>query len=141
MNRMKQRSTYSCLLKIGSLLLLGYLSGCGLFSEDPNRIVNKAEELLESNRVYESILESKKALQINPKLAKARWTLGEAYLKLNNGSSALKELKAAKDLGFSNSDMDIDILEAAFLSGKYASLHVLKPEVNSLSHQSPSYRR
>jgi len=122
MNIMIQRSTYSCLAGILSLLVVVYLSGCSLFSEDPNRIVNKAKDLMESNKVYESIIESKKALQINPKLAKARWTLGEAYLKLNNGSSALKELKAAKELGFSNSDLDIDILEATFLSGKYADV-------------------
>jgi putative PEP-CTERM system TPR-repeat lipoprotein len=129
MNQMKRNGINPYQTIILCLVTLFYLSGCSLFSEDPNRIVNRAKELMDSNKVYESIIESKKALQINPQLAEARWILGKAYLKLNNGGSALKELEAARDMGYANPGLEIDILEASILSGQY--MEVLERIANS----------
>lgn len=103
---------------IAVVLLLGVLTACGQ-ELTPDQHLEKGRDFLEEQKVFEGIIELKNALQKEANLPEARWLLGQAYLKLGNGSLATREFNSARSLGFSHDDMDNDLLRALNQEGKF----------------------
>lgn len=84
-----------------SLLFLAFLFpilvGCEKMSSD--ELIARAEQAVFRNDYRAAVLDLKSVLQQDDSNAKARWLLGEAYLVLENGSSAEKEFRRARALG------------------------------------------
>ncbi|MCG8324712.1 MAG: PEP-CTERM system TPR-repeat protein PrsT [Thiotrichales bacterium] len=100
------------------LLALGCITAC---SEDltPEQHMEKARAFLAEKKIFEGIIELKNALQKEGNLPEARWLLGEAYLKLGDGGLANREFTSARSLGYSHAEMDMMILRALNLQGKF----------------------
>lgn len=100
------------------MLVIGFMSACGQ-ELTPEEHLYKARAFLAEQKVFESIIELKNALQKEGNLPEARWLLGEAYLKLGDGSLALREFNSARSLGFEHEQMDNNIFRALNQQGKF----------------------
>lgn len=79
-----------------AFLCSGLLAGCGA---SPDSMVGSARAYLAKNDIQAASIQLKNALQENPKLAEARYLLGEVNLKQGNSIAAEKELRRAMELG------------------------------------------
>jgi len=78
------------------LLLAASCEGGAAFAgDDP---LQAARQYLDKNEVKAAVIELKSLLQKSPENAEARLLLGESYLKLGDGVSAVKEVEKARDL-------------------------------------------
>jgi len=95
------------------------LTACGDSSKELQEHLDRALDYRNSGEMRAAVIELKNVLQIDPEHAEARWLLGRTYIVLGDGVSAQKELQRAKDLGFSNSEMDRALTQAELLQGHY----------------------
>ncbi len=113
----KQRSM-NFLKSLLVFLTLSLLTACGE-EQTPQQHIDKAKSFLAEQKIFEGIIELKNALQKEGNLPEARWLLGEAYLKLGNGSLAQREFNSARSLGYSHDDFETNVLRALNLQGKF----------------------
>lgn len=83
-------------LVIWSFFLGVFLSAC---SERPSEGVSRAQQSIDNRDFTTAIIELKSLLQRHPDIVRARWLLGVAYLEIEDGASAEKELRRAHALG------------------------------------------
>jgi putative PEP-CTERM system TPR-repeat lipoprotein len=66
-----------------------------------------------------AVIELKGALQLAPENADARWQLGQIYLRVGQGPSALKELEKSQELGKRGVEVSLAIAEARIQSREF----------------------
>lgn len=93
-------------------LAAGGLAGCSGSTGTPQEHIAKAKQYQKEGKYNASIIELKNALQQNPKLAEARWLLGQAYLAQRNGAAAEPELERAQKLGYKDPELPIAQIRA-----------------------------
>ncbi len=103
-------------LIVGCLFLV--FSACG---EDltPEQHVEKAKIFMSEKKIFSGIIELKNALQKEGNLPEARWLMGEAYLKLGEGRLANREFNSAQSLGYSNDELETNLLRGLNLQGEF----------------------
>src|SRR5690606_39217543 len=67
-------------------------------------------------------LELKNALQRDPNSAEARVLLGKVHLQLGDARSAEKEFLRARDLGYTDQDLDLMLAYARLGQGRFNSV-------------------
>jgi len=77
---------------------------------------------IEKGRLKEAVIQLKNALQRNPGLAEARLLLGRTYVRLGDGASAEKELRAALGEGLAEDALIADLGRALLLQGRFADV-------------------
>lgn len=102
-----------------AICLLG-LGGCErLKNYTDQEYLQKAKTAQSQGKVQEAVINLKNALQKNPNNAEARWLLGEAYVTLEQGREAEKELKRAQELGINPESLKVPMGRALMLQGLY----------------------
>ncbi|MBI3344805.1 MAG: PEP-CTERM system TPR-repeat protein PrsT [Gammaproteobacteria bacterium] len=102
-----------------AVCLLG-LSGCErLKSYTDQEYLQKAKTAQSQGKLQEAVINLKNALQKNPNNAEARWLLGEAYVTLEQGRDAEKELQRAQELGINPESLKAPMGRALLLQGLY----------------------
>lgn len=102
-----------------AVCLLG-LGGCErLKSYTDQEYLQKAKTAQSQRNLKEAVIDLKNALQKNPNNAEARWLLGEAYVTLEQGREAEKELKRAQELGINPESLKVPMGRALLLQGLY----------------------
>ncbi len=109
------RSFLALVLVLG---LIGGLTSCSKTNLTDEQYVQLAKQKLDKNKLSAAVIELKNALQKNPDNREARWLLGKAYLKINSGFAAEKELLRAKNLGMAYSAIIVPLSEAYLMLGK-----------------------
>lgn len=82
----------------------------------------KALEHVEDGNLRAAVIELKNALQRNPNNVEARVLLGEVYLRIGDGASAEKELRAALRAGEDREGLAVPLGQALLLQGRFADL-------------------
>lgn len=99
-------------------VLAVWVGGCGGGLTDAEHI-ERAQQFQSKQDWQSSVIELKNALQKNPDNAGARRLLGLAYLELDNGAAAEKELQRALELGMAREAVVADLAQALLLQRKY----------------------
>ncbi len=99
-----------------SLVIIGVIA-CSKIS-DAERMKNAATYMTEGS-YRAAVIELKNAIQANTKNKNSRFLLGQAYLKLGEGSNAENELRRAGELGIARSEIIAPLGNAFILQGKY----------------------
>ncbi|WP_407278410.1 XrtA/PEP-CTERM system TPR-repeat protein PrsT [Aromatoleum evansii] len=81
-----------------ALVISGLIAGCGA---SPDSMVGSARDYLAKSDLQAASIQLKNALQENPKLAEARYLLGDVNLRQGNPVAAEKEFRRAIELGVS----------------------------------------
>jgi len=117
--------------RVGFLVIVAVLVLACSSDMTGNQEVAKAEAYLAEGRNNAAVIELKNALQKNGNNQQARWLLGEYYFSEGAYANAEKELKAAHELGQSDSDV-LPLLAQAHLSqNQFESLQELSVETLS----------
>ena len=95
------------------LSLTACLSGCAE-QKTPEQLLAHAQQLATEKKYRVALIELKSLLQENPNNVEARWLLGTFYLELEDGKSAAKEFRRARDLGVVD-DSVVPLLARALL--------------------------
>ena len=102
------------------LTQLALVTGCDLFtSRSAEEHYQSAREYAEKGDLRASVIELKNALQKDPGLREARFSLGRAYLVLGDGRAATKELERAAELGVAEDRVREPLLRARLAAGDY----------------------
>ena len=114
-----QRSAY------GHETLARYYGDLGLYEKEaeewmkaialeknPRFFNNLGIALFELNRYDEAIIEYRKALELNPRSAKAHYNLGLAYFRKEMWGEAINEYKKAKELGLRLANLHAELGKA-----------------------------
>ncbi|WP_434148313.1 XrtA/PEP-CTERM system TPR-repeat protein PrsT [Methylocaldum gracile subsp. desertum] len=92
-------------------------------------LLKQARDYIQKGEIKAAVIQLKNLLQSDPENADARILIGESYLKLADGPSAVKELEKARDLGASKEKWIIPLARAYLLQDKpKAVLDQIKPE-------------
>ncbi|MDV3242708.1 MAG: tetratricopeptide repeat protein, partial [Methylocaldum sp.] len=92
-------------------------------------LLKQAQDYIQKGEIKAAVIQLKNLLQSDPENADARILIGESYLKLADGPSAVKELEKARDLGASKEKWIIPLARAYLLQDKpKAVLDQIKPE-------------
>ncbi len=121
-------------LVVATLVYLGMalsLSGCDLGGLSGAEHYQRATQYYADGEINASIIELKNALQLDPDFADARWLLGDIYLKLGNGSAALKELLRAQRAGYAGAELEHKLLQAYLLNDDYDAVLAATPDIDS----------
>lgn len=94
--------------------------------------MTEAKTLLEQNNTSEAVIELKKAIKQDPKMADARFLLGKVYFDGHNYDSAEKELEKALDNGYDKNKVYPMLLKAYMNNRSYYQLVDLKIDENQL---------
>lgn len=107
-------ATLALLASLGwpPMLMLAGCGGSGNLTEQEH--IQRAQDFESKGEFRSGILELKNAIQKNPESAQARLLLGQIYIEAQDGNSAEKELRRARDLGV-NGDMIAPLLGEALL--------------------------
>lgn len=97
------------------------VGGCGGGLTDAEHL-ERAQQFQSQQDWQSSVIELKNALQKNPDNPGARLLLGQAYLELENGAAAEKELQRALELGMARAAVIADLAKALLLQRNYAEL-------------------
>ncbi|MCP4986265.1 MAG: PEP-CTERM system TPR-repeat protein PrsT [Colwellia sp.] len=89
------------------------LSACGEQASLESHLTN-AKSYLSQNKVNESIIELKNAIRLDSKNGEARFLLGQVYLSLGDGLSAVKELERAQSLNYAENKV-LPLLARAYI--------------------------
>jgi putative PEP-CTERM system TPR-repeat lipoprotein len=81
-----------------------------------------ARQYLEKNEVKSAVIELKNLLQKSPEDGEARILLGESYLKLGEGDSAVKEFEKARDLSLPKDQWINGLAQGYLLQGQTKTL-------------------
>jgi len=92
--------------------------------------LKEAQNYLDNGEVKSAIIQLKNLLKENPLDAEGRLLLGESYLKLGDGSSAVKELEKARDLHLSEERWIVPLSRAYLIKGDVEQV-LEKTEINS----------
>ncbi|WP_162846157.1 XrtA/PEP-CTERM system TPR-repeat protein PrsT [Seongchinamella sediminis] len=106
------------------LLIFAFLSAlasCG-GSESSDQYIEKARQHLEASSYKAAAIELKNALRLDTDAAEARWLLGKLYLDTGEILLADKELRQARELGWSEKDVRPALARALLSQGKYAEV-------------------
>jgi putative PEP-CTERM system TPR-repeat lipoprotein len=95
------------------------LVACGDSSKELQQHLDRALDYRDAGDMRAAVIELKNVLQIDPEHAEARWLLGRTYIVLGDGASAQKELQRARDLGFTNPEMDRAATRALLLQRQF----------------------
>ena len=101
------------------LIAIVSLAACGDSGKELQGHFDRALDYRGAGDMRAAVIELKNVLQIDPDHAEARWLLGRTYIALGDGASAQKELGRARDLGFSNPEMDRAETRALLLQGRF----------------------
>jgi putative PEP-CTERM system TPR-repeat lipoprotein len=122
-------STILCRISPVALgIALAFASSTALYGCSKSSNMSSEEHIqlakdMQSQRNFKgSIIELKNAVQKDPDNAQARWLLGQTYLRLKLGESALKEFEKAKQLGVSASALQADMVEALLLKRDFSAV-------------------
>lgn len=77
---------------------------------------------LEAGEIQEAVIQLKNAIRQDPDHADARFDLAEIYLRVGDGASAEKELRASERRGRSATDVYVPLLDSLRLQGTYAEM-------------------
>ncbi|MCU7842402.1 MAG: PEP-CTERM system TPR-repeat protein PrsT [Candidatus Thiodiazotropha sp. (ex Monitilora ramsayi)] len=113
------------------LITVFFISGCNLFTSNEERF-RKAVDHQEKGEVNAAIIEFKNVIKSDPEHAQARLLLGKAYLKINDGAGAKKELLRARSLGVVDSDLAVELAKAYLLTDELDEAQSLLEETPSL---------
>lgn len=108
----------SVLVRLVSTLVLTslvFVAGCNLFTSNEERL-RKAQTYLEKGELNAAAIEFKNILKNEPDNLQARWLLGKAYLDMNDGPGAKKELRRAQSLGKSDDEILVALVRADLLT-------------------------
>jgi len=115
---MKFMEKISQVIRIVFLSLSLLIMGCE-GNKTPAEHLNQAENFLDKGEYKAAVIELKNILQQSPKHARARYLLGELYLKLEDGVSAEKELNWARELGVVDESVVPQLAQALLLQDNY----------------------
>ena len=114
-----------------AVVALGALSSCGKQTSD--EYMQEAKQYVAENDPAAAIVALKNAIQIEPKLADARFELGVLYIQLKQFENAEKELNRALEYGFEPSEV-LPLLTQAYQSTRaYSAISKLKHEQAGLT--------
>jgi putative PEP-CTERM system TPR-repeat lipoprotein len=105
------------------LFIILFLTACDPTSDiTPGTHIENAKKYLNENQLNASIIELKSALQKDANQPEARWLLGNIYLRYGDGAIAYSELSQAQSLGFVHPELEISLLKALLLQGKFTNI-------------------
>lgn len=110
---------YRCFWLGLSMVLLSLQFGCGMGSSSPEEHMQKAIEYQQSGDSKAAIIELKNVLKQEPDNSNARWMLGNLYLEVGDGESAIKELSRAVQLGIKGAENEHPLVRAYFMRGRF----------------------
>ncbi|WP_332740766.1 XrtA/PEP-CTERM system TPR-repeat protein PrsT [Hydrogenophaga sp.] len=93
------------------------LAGCA--DNDPQKMVDSAQQYLDKKDNAAAIIQLKNALQENPNLAQARFLLGKALLLNGDPVGGKAELRKARDLGFAPEQVTPLLVRSMLALGEY----------------------
>ncbi len=105
--------------------LLAVLGGCAKPTEE--EYLNRAKAALTEDDLDTAVINLKNALSLNKANGEARWLLGTTYLAQEDGASAEKELRRAKELGVSEQSLLLPLAQAYYIQRKFKNVIKLKP--------------
>ncbi|CAA0125543.1 Beta-barrel assembly-enhancing protease [Halioglobus japonicus] len=105
------------------LLALSITVGCS--DKSSQQYIESAEQNIAESRFGPATIELKNALQKDPMSSKARWLLGETYLRTGETESAAKELHRAMELGWPSDDVLPALAKALLAQGDYSGVSEL----------------
>lgn len=100
------------------LLILALCAGFAFAGNSDDALITEAKQYLSEGKVKAAVIQLKNLLRDSPLNADARLLLGQAYVRLGDGPSAVKELEKAKDLRLSKEQWIIPLAKAYLLVGK-----------------------
>jgi len=100
------------------LLLLLAAGGEGAAFAEGGDPMQAARQYLDKNEVKAAVIELKNLLQRSPENADARLLLGESYIRMADGDSAVKELEKARDLKLPKERWITSLAQAYLLQGQ-----------------------
>jgi len=103
----------------------------------PATHIENAKKYLDENQLNASVIELKSALKKDANQPEARWLLGSIFLRYGNGASAYNELSQAQSLGFIHPELEISLLKALLLQGKFTDI-IEKTSYESLQEEPSS---
>jgi len=114
------------------------LSACSE-NETAETHLSSAKNYISTNKINESIIELKNAIRLDSKNSEARFLLGQIYLNLGDGLSAVKELERAKSLKSSNSNLIPLLARAYTLTDSDLDVIALSDEAKKLASEEQSH--
>ena len=136
---MKEKKLTNKSLKLtvlGSLLILGFLSGC---SKNPAELQKKfmanGQHYLSEGKTNEAVIEFRNLLKLNPRSAKGRYWLGKAYLKKGWTSNALQQFQEASKLDPLLLEIHLELARYGVNSGQWKAV---KPEIAAILKIDPN---
>ncbi|MDH4276135.1 MAG: PEP-CTERM system TPR-repeat protein PrsT, partial [Gammaproteobacteria bacterium] len=120
-------------IRIACILSALWLTACGHKKSESEYLAIAQQKSLEG-KVPEAIIALKNALLLKPDNAQSRVMLAEAYIKVGDGESAIKELERARALGVPQEQLVLSLSEAQLLLGKFPQVvDALKSASETLS--------
>ena len=116
------------------LLLVVVLSACG-DQKSTEEYIKSGEQFYAKKDWKSAVIEFKNAIKQSPDNAKARALLGNTYVETYSSTAAIKELKKAKELGYSTDDILLSLGRAYQQSNQYQNII---DEIKTSSQQSKS---
>ncbi len=113
------------------LLVSLFLSACTQKTSQDHILA--AEEFYAEGDVSAAVVELKNAIQLDPKLASARFELGKIYLEQKSFEAAEKELSRAQDLGYPEVEVLPLLTRAYQRTGANTALVALDHEMEGLT--------
>jgi putative PEP-CTERM system TPR-repeat lipoprotein len=111
-----------------ALFLLTTIIAPGWASAEED-LLKQAQDYVQKGEIKSAVIQLKNLLQSDPDNADARMLIGESYLKLGDGPSAVKELEKARDLGAPKERWIVLLARAYLLQDKpKAVLDQVKPD-------------
>jgi len=120
------------------LSVLLALSACSESETAESHLIN-AKNYIGTNKVNESIIELKNAIRLDTKNAEARFLLGQVYLNLGDGLSAIKEFERAKSLKSTESQLIPLLARAYILTDSDLDVIALSDEAKKLAKEDQSH--
>ncbi len=99
-----------------------WLIGFQLSSVEAGEYLKEAQNYLDKGEVKAAVIQLKNLLKEDPLAAEGRLLLGESYLKLGDGPSAVKELEKARDLHLSEEKWVLPLSKAYLIKGDVGQL-------------------
>lgn len=86
---------------------------------DSGELIAEAEQQFAAGDFSTAIINLKNVVSRDKTDARARFLLGRAYIESGNPAAALKELEKARELGERSQELDIGIVRAMIVAGKF----------------------
>ena len=101
------------------LLLATFVASCGKPQYTASEHLQRAKTFSEKGEIKAAIIEYKNVLQLDPKNASTRINLAQLYLKIEDGSSSVKELNKAYEYGIDSRQYTDVLAKALLLQSKF----------------------